>query len=116
MSYEREPRYKQIAISYSVLINLLNSFNKPNEFYGLPVTEEIPEGCDIVSLDVCQWNRTLTATIWHPSFDLVIPGHPIPCSPDSPLLFQSFRRKPSMLEHMVDDDDFVPILEAESEA
>lgn len=73
----KERRYKLISIDAQLIVKILNWWREPPSFLRLPVTDEIPEGAVVVTVNTNWLCRTIEAIVEHESFDPV-PGY---CEP-----------------------------------
>lgn len=71
-------RVRILSISPKMMVDLMNWWIQPPDFLALPVTEEIPEGVRVVSVNSNWHTNCVELMIAHESFDVV------PCGEQPP--------------------------------
>lgn len=69
-----EHRFKVISLDEHFLLDVLNWCRNPRHFFTLPITEELPEDCTVVSLQVSWERRCIEAMVCSMSFPPVEGG------------------------------------------
>lgn len=69
MEYRR--RIKIITFSSQLLVDILNWSRNPQQVLALPITDEIPQDTDVVTVHPSWETNTIDAVIFHSSFPLV---------------------------------------------
>ena len=61
-------RVKVVSIEQDLIIDLLNWWRDPPHWFALPITDELPEDCEVVSISVSWDRRCIEALVWSKSF------------------------------------------------
>jgi hypothetical protein len=70
-------RFKIISFDQQFLVDLFNWWRNPPHLLALPITDELPEDCEVVSVSV-SWERGCVEAIVHSKeFRPQIPGEQI---------------------------------------
>lgn len=70
----QERRFKLLSLSSRLLIDVLNWWRDPPHFLALPITDALPEDCEVVSVSADFERSCLTAIIYSESFEPVPDG------------------------------------------
>jgi hypothetical protein len=79
-------RVRIVYFPDDLLLSLLNRAGNLYEFFALPITDELPEGCKILRVAYCCSRKAIEMLVTHPSFDEV----PV-CSEPPSISFVEFR-------------------------
>jgi hypothetical protein len=66
-----ERRFKIVSIDQQMMLDVFNWWRKPPHWLALPVTDELPEDCYVVSVHTCWDRRTLEALVCSEQFEPV---------------------------------------------
>lgn len=73
-----ERRFKHLRIDPGFVINTLNGLG-----FSLPVSAEVPEGAQVISMMADQFTDSIVLKVYHPSFPIVPVGDAIEALPIS---------------------------------
>lgn len=88
---KRPERLRIFRLDPDVAVTLLNAAHN-FEFLQLPISDECPDGTEVLEIWVNQHCRCLEFLATHPSFELWVPGTEV-CRSSSILEVKAFRRK-----------------------
>jgi hypothetical protein len=75
---EREPRFKVLAVSADVLLDLVLAPRRIGDRIRALTVEGLPDGAEIQAVSYSDFDRLFFFRIWHPSFDPVSESHATP--------------------------------------
>jgi len=72
---KRPNRVKIVGIDEQLLIDVFNWWRNPPSWLGLPITDELPENCEVLRVYVNYEMRCIDLLVYHPSFPACEPGN-----------------------------------------